>query len=110
MNQLERTLTSLEIAEMVGRQHSEVLKDLRRISAHLAEGKIHLSDYFIQSTYEDSTGRTLNSFSLTKKGCELYATRMTGAKGTQFAVKYIERFNEMENQIKVKKGTCEKHS
>lgn len=100
MNQLEKTLTSLEVAEMVGRQHSEVLKDIRRISSQLAEGKTHLSDYFIESSYKDSTGRTLNSYLLTKKGCELYSTRMTGEKGTQFAVAYIERFNEMENHIK----------
>lgn len=37
---------------------------------------------------------------LTKKGCELYATRMTGEKGTKFALAYIERFNEMENELK----------
>lgn len=35
-----------------------------------------------------------------KKGCKLFSTRMTGAKGTQFAVTYIEKFNEMEEQIK----------
>lgn len=39
-------------------------------------------------------------YTITKKGCELFATRMTGAKGTQFAVTYIEKFNEMEEQLK----------
>src|SRR5699024_7415957 len=43
------------------------------------------------------------SYLLTKKGCELYSTRMTGEKGTKFAVAYIERFNEMENHIKQEK-------
>lgn len=105
MKEIEQTLTSLEVAEMVGRQHSEVLKDIRRISGHLAEGKTHLSDYFIESSYKDSTGRMLNSYLLTKKGCELYSTRMTGEKGTQFAVSYIERFNQMENHIKEESKT-----
>lgn len=100
MNQLERTISSLEVAEMVGRSHNDVLKDIRRIISHLAEGESSLSKYFIESTYKDSTGRKLPCFSLTKKGCELYSTRMTGAKGTQFAVAYIERFNQMEEHIK----------
>ncbi len=100
MNQLEKTLTSLEVAEMVGRQHSEVLKDIRRIERQLPEVEIHLGDYFIESMYRDSNNQQRPQFLLTKKGCELYGTRMTGEKGTQFAVAYIERFNEMENHIK----------
>ncbi len=100
MNQLERTLTSLEVAEMVGRQHSEVLKDIRRIERQLPEVEIHLGDYFIESVYRDSNNQQRPQFLLTKKGCELYGTRMTGEKGTQFAVQYIDRFNQMENHIK----------
>lgn len=100
MNQLEATLTSLEVSEMVGRQHSEVLKDIRRIERQLPEVEIHLGDYFIESMYRDSNNQQRPQFLLTKKGCELYGTRMTGEKGTQFAVQYIERFNEMENHIK----------
>lgn len=99
MNQLPRNISSLEVAEMVGRDHKEVLRDIRNIKGHLAESKIALSNYFAESAYKDSTGRTLPCFLLTKKGCELYGTRMTGEKGTQFAVKYIERFNEMEQHI-----------
>ena len=100
MNQLEKTITSLEVAEMVGKQHKEVLRDIRRIAEQLAERKSALSELFIESTYEDSTGRELPCYLLTKKGCELFSTRMTGAKGTQFALAYIERFNEMETAIK----------
>lgn len=98
MNKIEQTLTSLEVAEMVGREHNEVLKDVRRIIAQLGEGNLPQS-YFIESTYKNSQNREMPSFLLTKKGCELYATRMTGEKGTQFAVAYIEKFNEMENHI-----------
>src|SRR5690625_3558951 len=99
MNQLEKTLTSLEVAEMVGSEHNNVMKDIRRIIEQLGEVKSYQS-YFIESTYTNSQNREMPSFLLTKKGCELYSTRMTGEKGTQFAVAYIERFNEMENHIK----------
>jgi len=99
MNQIEKTLTRLEVAEMVGRPHDNVLKDIRRIISQLGGVKSYES-YFIESTYTNLQNREMPSFLLTKKGCELYSTRMTGEKGTQFAVAYIERFNEMENHIK----------
>src|SRR5690625_1078151 len=99
MNQLEKTLTSLEVAEMVERNHFDVMRDIRRILSHLGESKNALS-YFIEDTYENRQNKTFSMYRLTKKGCELYSTRMTGEKGTQFAVAYIERFNEMENHIK----------
>lgn len=99
MNQIETTITSLEVSEMVERNHFDVMRDIRKILSHLGESKTALS-YFIESTYTNSQNKTLPCYRLTKKGCELYGTRMTGEKGTQFAVQYIERFNKMENHIK----------
>ena len=89
---------SRDVAEMVGRPHNDVLKDVRRIIEQLGEGTSSQS-YFIESTYMNSQNKELPSFLLTKKGCELYATRMTGEKGTQFAMKYIEQFNKMEQEL-----------
>lgn len=110
MNQLEQTINSVEVAGMVGRLHKEVLRDIRNIIKQLGEGKnsqssnlagskIALGGYFIESTYKDANNQERPCFECTKKGCELYSTRMTGAKGTQFAIAYIERFNQMENHI-----------
>lgn len=102
MNLLEKTLTSLEVAEMVGRRHDQVLRDIRTIISHLGNDhkNVEVEKYFIQSDYEDKKGETRECYLLTKKGCELYSTRMTGEKGTKFAVAYIERFNQMESHIK----------
>lgn len=98
MNQLPRTITSLEVAEMVERNHFDVMRDIRKILSHLGESKNALS-YFIESTYTNNQNKELPCYQLTKKGCELYGTRMTGEKGTLFAVQYIERFNQMEHHI-----------
>ncbi|MCD1025799.1 Rha family transcriptional regulator [Enterococcus sp. SMC-9] len=100
MKVLEKTITSIEVAEMVGRRHDQVLRDIQKIIEHLTDHKSVVSELFIESTYEDASGRELPCYLLTKRGCELYSTRMTGAKGTQFALAYIERFNEMETVIK----------
>lgn len=102
MDQLERTISSLEVAEMVEKNHKEVLRDIRNIIGQLGERKIAQS-YFISSAYKNTQNKELPCFNLTKKGCELYGTRMTGEKGTQFAVAYIERFNQMEEQMNKQK-------
>lgn len=95
----EKVLTSLEVAEMVGKKHDKVIRDIRKIMGHLDEAKIGVVKYFTESSYKGGNGQERPMFLLTKKGCELYSTRMTGAKGTAFAVAYIERFNEMEEAI-----------
>ncbi len=99
MNLIQSSITSLEVSEMVGRPHDNVLKDIRRIIGQLGDVKTYES-YFVESTYTNTQNKEQPRFLLTKKGCELYGTRMTGEKGTQFAVKYIERFNQMEQHIK----------
>ncbi|MCT6925860.1 Rha family transcriptional regulator [Metasolibacillus sp.] len=99
MNQLQNNINSLEIAEMVGRRHDQVLRDINTIILHLGSDHKSVGTYFIESEYTDTQGKKRPCYLLTKKGCELYGTRMTGEKGTQFAVKYIERFNEMEQEV-----------
>ncbi|AFR52599.1 putative regulatory protein [Lactococcus phage BM13] len=100
MNQLENTLTSLEVAEMVGKKHSELMKDIRRYIGYLNEGKIPPVEFFIESTYQDSKNETRPNFLLTKQGCEMVSNKLTGAKGVQFTAKYVSRFNQMEQHIK----------
>ncbi|MDV4192935.1 Rha family transcriptional regulator [Lactococcus lactis subsp. lactis] len=99
MNQIENTLTSLEVAEMVGRDHNNVLKDIRNIIEQIGAVK-NYHTYFAEDVYKDIQGKDRPCFKLTKKGCELFGGRMSGAKGTHFAMDYIERFNQMEQHIK----------
>ncbi|WP_107839537.1 Rha family transcriptional regulator [Metasolibacillus meyeri] len=98
MNQLPRNISSLEVAEMVGRDHKNVMRDIATILSQLDELKIEPISYFVESEYKDSLNRSKPCYLLTKQGCELYGNRMTGVDGTAFSVKYIERFNEMEEQ------------
>lgn len=61
-------------------------------------------DYWSESTYKDTIGRTLKEYQVTKKGCELIAHKTNGEKGVLFTVKYMDRFEEMENYIKGNKS------
>ena len=51
MNQIEQTITSIEVAEMVEKTHANLLKDIRRYCKQLGEVNIDFSDFFKESTY-----------------------------------------------------------
>lgn len=94
----EKVLTSLEVAEMVGREHKNVMQDIRGIIKDISLLKVQPSDYFIESEYTNTRNKKYPMYLVTKKGCELYGNRMSGIDGTAFAIKYIDRFNEMEQK------------
>lgn len=99
MTKIEQTLSSIEVAEMVEKEHHKLLRDLRRYEEQFIEAKIGLNDFFLKSEYKDSIGRTLPCYRITKKGCEFIAHKMTGTKGTIFTARYINRFHEMQDMI-----------
>jgi Rha family phage regulatory protein len=101
MNQIEqKTITSMEVAEMVGKDHKNILRDIRTYHKELGELKIEQSDFFQESTYVNSQNKELPCFDVTKKGCEFIGNKLTGVKGTEFTAKFINRFNDMEEIIK----------
>ena len=52
MNDLTRTtITSIEAAEWCGKEHKELLRDIRRYVGQLGESKIALTDFFQESTH-----------------------------------------------------------
>ena len=85
-NQLEQTLDSREVAEMIEKDHSKLLRDLRRYEEQFIEAKIGFNEFFRESEYKDSIGRTLPCYRITKKGCEFIAHKLTGTKGTSSKV------------------------
>lgn len=99
VEQIEQTITSLEVAEMVGKSHDKLLRDIRNYIEQLGQAKIGESDFFTESTYQNSQNKTQPCYNVTKKGCEFIAHKLTGVKGTEFTAKYINRFHDMEEQL-----------
>lgn len=93
------TLESREVAEIVTKEHSKLLRDIRTYVDYLNESKIGLVEFFIESTYIDSKGEVRPCYQITKKGCEFIAHKLTGQKGAIFTATYINKFHEMENQL-----------
>jgi len=94
------TLDSREVAEMVGKDHYNLLRDIRTYIEYMEGGelKIEASDFFIESTYINEQNKTMPCYLVTKQGCEMIANKLTGAKGVQFTAMYVSKFNAMERE------------
>ena len=99
MIQIEQTITSVEVAEMVNKRHADLIRDVRRYIEQLNENNIAFVEFFTESTYKDSKGETRPCYNVTKKGCEFIAHKLIGTKGTEFTARYINRFHDMEEHI-----------
>ena len=99
-------IDSREVAEMMGKTHSKLLRDIEGDKSHvgiigvLTKAQMGLSEYFIEDTYKDKSGKENKCYQCTKMGCEILANKMTGEKGILFTAKYVERFNEYEKRLK----------
>lgn len=106
MNDLRKTITTLEVAEMMETPHSDLLKklegrkDRKGYIQILSEGQMSVADYFMKSSYVDAQGKERPCYEVTKLGCDFLANKSTGEKGVLFTARYVRRFYEMENQVK----------
>lgn len=99
-----KTITSMEVAQMISKEHRFLLRDIHRYvnqinkinETKLGESKIALTDFFIESTYITSQNKTQPCYNITHKGCEFIANKLTGIKGTEFTARYVTRFHELE--------------
>lgn len=97
----EMRISSREVTQMMDEnKHSNLIRKIEQIDKVLLSSKMSSVNYWVESSYIDSTGRRLKEYLVTKQGCELLAHKSTGEKGILFTVKYMERFKAMELQLK----------
>lgn len=107
MNNLQAlTLDSREVAKMLPKAHAHLLRDIDKWNEYFTESNFGFSEFWQESSYKDTTGRTLKCYLITKKGCEFIAHKMTGRKGALFTATYINRFHEMEQALKERHTTA----
>lgn len=95
------TLDSREVAKMVGKQHKNLMRDIRQYINDIDDSsKLSSPQFFIESTYESRQGKLLPCYLLTKQGCEFVANKMTGKKGNQFTARYVDLFNDYQEEHK----------
>lgn len=89
--------SSIKVAEIFGKRHKHILRNIQQIIADYPENVTQPN--FGLSTYTDNTGRSLPMYLMNRDGFTLLAFSFTGKKAMQFKVAYINRFNEMEQQL-----------
>ncbi len=100
LQKLPPTLDSREVAEMVDKTHAHLCRDIAGYIKVLTESNFGFSDFFIEASYKDASGKSNKRYDITKKGCEMVANKLTGEKGILFTAEYVERFNKMEQEQK----------
>lgn len=120
------TISSMEVAEMMNKEHKNVLRDIRKYIQYIespegtsisksksdflngllkneltSNNKFNASDFFKEAFYTDSQGKIQPYFEITKKGCDFLAHKATGQKGAKFTARYINRFYELERANKI---------
>jgi Rha family phage regulatory protein len=85
------TMSSREIAEITGKQHAHVMRDIREVESQITESKFGLSEY------KDSTGRILPMYELTKKQTLL----IISGYNIRLRMAIIDRWEELENKYQI---------
>ena len=87
--------TSILVAEKFERNHRDILRAIKKLdcSSDFTERNFTLSEY------EDSTGRKLPMYQMTKDGFIFLVMGFTGSKAAKFKEDYINAFNEMLDYI-----------
>ena len=113
--------TSRIVAEKFGKRHAHIIRDIEATistinDAQVIENKVQpnfglneninglknqlvKNDYFVESSYIDSIGRTLKEYLITEDGLALLVMGFTGADAMRVKLKFIAEFNRMKNII-----------
>lgn len=84
-----QTISSKDIAEMLGKRHDNFMRDIRKYIITLGEDA---PKYFLEGTYADGLGKIRAGYDVTMAGCNLIAGRIIGVAGNEFREKYMAVF------------------
>lgn len=91
--------TSMQVAEVFEKQHKDVLEAIDN-KIQSAENSAYYKLMFVEGDYKDSRNRVQRMYYMNRDGWTFIAMGFTGKKADEFKLKYIDAFNQMENQIK----------
>lgn len=87
--------TSRNVAENFDKNHRDVLRDIRNLTAQNSAMK----NMFFETTYKNSRGQEHPEVLMNRDGFTLLAMGFTGKRALEFKLAYIEQFNKMEKAI-----------
>lgn len=90
----ESIMTSRDIAKITGKEHKNVLSDIRNEIESIEKEGLSTELIFQLSEYKDSTGRKLPMYSMGREGAMQIATRYSAG----IRRKLIKKLDEIENK------------
>ena len=91
----KETMTSLEIAEVTGKQHAHIMRDIRKLLEQgVSESNFGLTSY--RQAQPNGGSKDVPMYQLTKKGCLILASGYDAL----LREKIINRWEELENQVR----------
>lgn len=95
MKEQQAVTSSLQVSETFSKEHRNVLRDVKNLTAQNSAVK----KYFFEDTYINSRGQEYPIIYMNRDGFTLLAMGFTGKQALTFKLKYINAFNQMEQQI-----------
>lgn len=82
----QAVIDSRKVAEMVGKRHADLLRDIERYIGVISKNaKLRSSDFFISTTYRQAgNGKEVRRYDITKQGCEMVANKTYWRKRDSF--------------------------
>lgn len=97
MKDQQAVTSSLQVAEVFGKEHKVVLKAIDELKEGVAQ---NYADLFYEDTYiHPQNKQSYRQVIMNRDGFTLLAMGFTGQKALKFKLKYIEAFNQMEKEI-----------
>ena len=76
----ENTISSREVAEMMGLRHDNMMRKIEKINEVLTTSNLSSLKYWYETEYKAGNGEMRREYQVTKKGCELIAHKTEGEK------------------------------
>lgn len=89
---------SRDVADYFGKEHKNVMRDIREIGSNLSASDFN--EMFVLSKYQDVLNRNKDCYEMTKDGFTILVMGYTGPDAMKFKMAYIQRFNEMEAELR----------
>ncbi|MCZ2159310.1 Rha family transcriptional regulator, partial [Bartonella sp. 220] len=92
-NEAIQTMSSREIAELCGKEHKHIMRDIRQMLEELNGSKFGPVDF--SGTYVDSKGEHRPCYYLPKRECLI----LVSGYSTTLRAKIIDRWQQLEQQV-----------
>jgi len=98
MKDQQAVTSSLQVAEVFGKEHKVVLKAIDELKEGVAQNYANL--FYEDSYIHPQNKQAYRQIIMNRDGFTLLAMGFTGKQALQFKLKYIDAFNKMEDRIK----------